>query len=54
MHIPLPQTPPSNSELLSCQDIVQQSPTLVHRTRASKAAYHNALINSEVEEGVEE
>jgi len=48
--MPLPQTPPRDSELPSYQDVVQQSPTLAHRTRASEAAYRGSLFDSEVEE----
>jgi hypothetical protein len=53
MHMPLPQTPPRDSELSLYQDIMQQSPTLTHRTQALEAAYRSSLFDSEVE-GVEE
>jgi hypothetical protein len=51
--MPLPQTPPHDSKLLSYQDIARQSPTLTHCTRALEAAYCSSLFDSEVE-GVEE
>jgi hypothetical protein len=52
MHMPLPQTPPYDSELSSYQDIVRQSPTLTHCTQALEAAYCSSLFDSK--EGVEE
>jgi hypothetical protein len=37
------------SSPLSFDDIAQQSPTLVHRTRASEAAYRYAVFNVRIE-----
>jgi len=41
---------PNKSKLLLNNNILQQSLTLIHRTRALKAAYHYTILNFKGEE----
>jgi hypothetical protein len=43
----------NESSPLSFDNITQQSPSLVHRTRALEAAYRYTMFNSRVKEGNE-